>query len=66
MLSNLIGLFTVLLIFRILRLNNLKTSTLLLTLAFLYDIYWVFISPRMFGESVMAVVATQIDLPMKF
>ena len=58
MLSNIIGLFTVLLVFRILRLENLKISTLLLVLAFFYDIYWVFISPRLFGESVMAVVAT--------
>ena len=58
MLSNIIGLFTVLLVFRILRLENLKISTLLLVLAFFYDIYWVFISPSLFGESVMAVVAT--------
>jgi signal peptide peptidase-like protein 2B len=35
-------------------------------MAFFYDIFWVFISPIFFGTSVMASVATSIDLPMKF
>ena len=35
-------------------------------MAFLYDIFWVFYSHYFFGQSVMATVATSIDLPMKF
>lgn len=46
--------------------DNLRTGTILLLLAFCYDIFWVFLSPYLFGQSVMATVATQIDLPMKF
>lgn len=33
-------------------------ATFLLCLAFLYDIFWVFLSPELFGESVMVKVAT--------
>lgn len=36
----------------------LQVATFLLSLAFLYDIFWVFISPQLFGESVMVKVAT--------
>lgn len=46
--------------------DSFRTCTVLLILAFFYDIFWVFISPHFFGESVMATVATTIDLPMKF
>lgn len=35
-----------------------QVATFLLCLAFLYDIFWVFISPQLFGESVMVKVAT--------
>lgn len=66
MLSNLIALFMVLIIFRLLRIYNLKTASTLLIAAFFYDIYWVFFSSRIFGNSVMASVATKVDLPMKF
>ncbi|GLE01957.1 hypothetical protein PINS_up010795 [Pythium insidiosum] len=37
---------------------NLKVLTLLLTLAFAYDIFFVFLSPLVFGSSVMTDVAT--------
>ncbi|CAI5947156.1 unnamed protein product [Closterium sp. NIES-64] len=41
------------------RLPNIKVSTVLLSLAFFYDIFWVFISPLFFnGKSVMIEVAT--------
>jgi signal peptide peptidase-like protein 2B len=66
LLSNLIAYFVVITVFRGMRLNSLKVATLLLILAFIYDIWWVFFSPLLFGRSVMAVVATQVDLPMKF
>ncbi|CBJ48823.1 putative growth-on protein GRO10 [Ectocarpus siliculosus] len=40
------------------RLPSIKVATFLLCLAFLYDIFWVFLSPQLFGESVMVKVAT--------
>uniref|UniRef100_K3X0Z0 PA domain-containing protein n=1 Tax=Globisporangium ultimum (strain ATCC 200006 / CBS 805.95 / DAOM BR144) TaxID=431595 RepID=K3X0Z0_GLOUD len=40
------------------QLPNLKVATLLLSLAFIYDIFFVFISPAIFGSSVMEDVAT--------
>jgi signal peptide peptidase-like protein 2B len=36
-----------------LRIDSLKVATALLSLAFLYDIFWVFLSPYIFSESVM-------------
>ena len=40
---------------------------LLLSLLFIYDIFWVFISPYVFkeGKSVMIAVAMAYDLPNK-
>ncbi|CAD8146449.1 unnamed protein product [Paramecium pentaurelia] len=64
--NNLIAFLITLLMFKIIEIDSFKTSTLLLSLAFFYDIFWVFISPVFFGTSVMAQVATSIDLPMKF
>jgi len=43
----------------ILRLNSIKVATVLLVAVFLYDIFFVFISPLIFhGESIMVTVAT--------
>ncbi|KAL5711596.1 Signal peptide peptidase-like 3 [Ranunculus cassubicifolius] len=39
------------------RLPNIKVATVLLCCAFVYDIFWVFISPLFFTESVMIAVA---------
>ncbi|CAK9167730.1 unnamed protein product [Ilex paraguariensis] len=39
------------------RLNNIKVATVLLCCAFLYDIFWVFLSPLIFHNSVMIAVA---------
>ena len=53
---------------RVLRLPNIKISFVLLSLAFLYDIFWVFISPYFFSSSVMQTVAqggsTNESVPM--
>jgi signal peptide peptidase-like 2B len=46
-----------LMIQRTVRLPNIKVSTILLSLAFVYDIFWVFISPFLFTTSVMQEVA---------
>eukprot|EP01105_Mastigella_eilhardi_P005959 TRINITY_DN17612_c0_g1_i1.p1 TRINITY_DN17612_c0_g1~~TRINITY_DN17612_c0_g1_i1.p1 ORF type:complete len:379 (+),score=80.58 TRINITY_DN17612_c0_g1_i1:32-1138(+) len=39
------------------RLPNLKVSAVLLCLFFLYDVFWVFFSSQIFGQSVMVTVA---------
>ncbi|RZC67778.1 hypothetical protein C5167_011469 [Papaver somniferum] len=39
------------------RLPNIKVATVLLSCAFVYDIFWVFISPLIFNKSVMIAVA---------
>lgn len=39
-----------------------QVATVLLCVAFLYDIFWVFLSPYIFGESVMVKVATGGDI----
>lgn len=46
---------------RQLRLPNIKVSAVLLVSAFMYDIFWVFISPLFFSSSVMVTVATGGD-----
>jgi len=51
----------------LLKLPNLKIAVLLLSAFLLYDVFWVFISPYIFGESVMVAVATKMpvsSLPM--
>jgi len=45
----------------VVRLPNLKVASLLLSLAFLYDVFFVFISPYFFSSSVMISVATGGD-----
>lgn len=53
------------LVIKSVKLSSLKVAALLLILAFGYDIFWVFISKPIFGDSVMAAVATSVDLPIK-
>ncbi|KAL6077434.1 Signal peptide peptidase [Balamuthia mandrillaris] len=43
-----------------LRINNLKLATLILWMFFFYDIFWVFISPFIFKDSVMVSVARRM------
>merc|ERR1719356_1641185 len=43
---------------RTLRLPNIKVATVLLSVMFFFDIFWVFISPLLFKKSVMVEVAT--------
>ena len=47
------------------RLSSLKVASSLLTLAFFYDIFWVFISSSIFGKNVMVTVATGLNVPIK-
>lgn len=39
---------------KLIEVDSLRTATILLTLAFFYDIFWVFYSHIFFGESVMS------------
>jgi len=42
----------------IIRLNSIKVATILLVAAFIYDIFFVFITPLIFDKSIMITVAT--------
>eukprot|EP01017_Pseudomicrothorax_dubius_P035192 TRINITY_DN4897_c0_g1_i1.p1 TRINITY_DN4897_c0_g1~~TRINITY_DN4897_c0_g1_i1.p1 ORF type:complete len:341 (-),score=48.44 TRINITY_DN4897_c0_g1_i1:97-1119(-) len=64
-LNNIIGIGIVAMMIKVVRINSLKVAALLLSLAFFYDIFWVFGSTPIFGQSVMAYVATSVDLPIK-
>jgi signal peptide peptidase-like protein 2B len=57
-LQDLFGVAVLLMMQRSIRLPNIKISMTLLLCAFVYDIYWVFLSPLFFSESVMIKVAT--------
>ncbi|KAK1267650.1 Signal peptide peptidase-like 4 [Acorus gramineus] len=51
------GIALIVTVLQIVRVTNLKVGTVLLGCAFMYDIFWVFISKLWFHESVMIVVA---------
>lgn len=55
--QDILGITLIITVLQIVRLPNVKVSTVLLSCAFLYDIFWVFVSPKLFSESVMIVVA---------
>ncbi|KAL3649558.1 Signal peptide peptidase-like 4 [Castilleja foliolosa] len=55
--QDILGIALIITVLQIVRVPNLKVGTVLLGCAFLYDIFWVFISKYMFHKSVMIVVA---------
>ncbi|CAN6462451.1 unnamed protein product [Victoria cruziana] len=55
--QDILGIALIITVLQIVRLPNLKVATVLLGCAFLYDIFWVYLSPRWFNDSVMIVVA---------
>ncbi|KAF5734815.1 Signal peptide peptidase-like 2B [Tripterygium wilfordii] len=55
--QDVLGIALIITVLQIVRVPNLKVGTVLLGCAFLYDIFWVFISKKLFNESVMIVVA---------
>jgi len=57
-LQDLFGMCLCVLFLSVIRFSNMKVAALLLSMAFLYDIFFVFISPIFFSESVMVKVAT--------
>jgi signal peptide peptidase-like protein 2B len=57
-LQDLFGISLCFMFLRTIQIPDLKVASILLCLAFLYDIFFVFISPLIFGSSVMEDVAT--------
>lgn len=66
-LNNVLAIILAITFLKTIRLTTLMPGLLLLGLLFFYDIFWVFISPIFTsgGESVMVVVATGLDIPIK-
>jgi hypothetical protein len=63
-LCNAIALTMAVAILSFVRFPNAKVSTILLLVFFFYDIFWVFLSPYLFGKSVMVAVATQASMSL--
>ncbi|GAV83873.1 PA domain-containing protein/Peptidase_A22B domain-containing protein [Cephalotus follicularis] len=55
--QDILGIALIVTVLQIVHVPNLKVGTVLLGCAFLYDIFWVFVSKKLFHESVMIVVA---------
>ncbi|KAL8541176.1 hypothetical protein ACS0TY_002442 [Phlomoides rotata] len=55
--QDILGIALIISVLQIVRVPNLKVGTVLLSCAFLYDIFWVFVSKWWFHKSVMIVVA---------
>ncbi|KAK7358060.1 hypothetical protein VNO80_17359 [Phaseolus coccineus] len=55
--QDLLGICLMITVLQMARLPNIKVATVLLCCAFVYDIFWVFISPVIFQKSVMITVA---------
>ncbi|KDP28619.1 hypothetical protein JCGZ_14390 [Jatropha curcas] len=54
--QDILGIALIITVLQIVHVPNLKVGTVLLSCAFLYDIFWVFVSKLWFKESVMIVV----------
>ncbi|XP_038680173.1 signal peptide peptidase-like 2 isoform X2 [Tripterygium wilfordii] len=55
--QDILGICLMITVLQIARIPNIKVATVLLCCAFVYDIFWVFLSPLIFRESVMIAVA---------
>ncbi|XP_068645165.1 signal peptide peptidase-like 2 [Aristolochia californica] len=55
--QDVLGICLMITVLQMARLPNIKVAAVLLCCAFVYDIFWVFISPLIFHESVMIAVA---------
>ncbi|KAK1400553.1 signal peptide peptidase-like 3 [Heracleum sosnowskyi] len=55
--QDVLGIGLMITVLQLAQLPNIKVATALLSCAFCYDIFWVFISPALFGNSVMISVA---------
>ena len=64
-LNNILAISLIVFFLTTIRISSLMVNTVLLVLAFFYDIFWVFCSSAVFGSNVMVTVATQLDVPIK-
>jgi signal peptide peptidase-like protein 2B len=64
-LNNILAISLIIFFLTTIRISSLMVNTVLLVLAFFYDIFWVFCSSAVFGSNVMVTVATQLDVPIK-
>ncbi|CAK58251.1 unnamed protein product (macronuclear) [Paramecium tetraurelia] len=64
-LNNILAVSIIFFSFRILEFDSLKTGTIFMLLALLYDMFWIFVSPTIFGQSVIQNITTTIELPIK-
>ncbi|CAN6462563.1 unnamed protein product [Victoria cruziana] len=55
--QDILGISLMITVLQVARLPNIKVAAALLCCAFLYDIFWVFVSPVLFHQSVMIAVA---------
>ncbi|KAM7274866.1 hypothetical protein ACFE04_016732 [Oxalis oulophora] len=55
--QDVLGICMMITVLQLARLPNIKVATVLLSCAFVYDIFWVFLSPLIFHDSVMIAVA---------
>ncbi|KAL9397610.1 hypothetical protein Peur_011863 [Populus x canadensis] len=55
--QDILGICLMITVLQVARLPNIKVATVLLCCAFVYDIFWVFLSPIIFHQSVMIAVA---------
>ncbi|KAK8938288.1 Signal peptide peptidase-like 2 [Platanthera guangdongensis] len=55
--QDILGICLMITVLQMARLPNIKVASALLSCAFIYDVFWVFISPLIFHESVMIAVA---------
>lgn len=65
LLNNLMGVAFCVEAIKRMSLGNYKTSAILLTGLFAYDIFMVFGTEKVFGDSIMVAVATKLDGPIK-
>ncbi|KAF7828266.1 signal peptide peptidase-like 2 [Senna tora] len=55
--QDILGIALIITVLQIVHIPNLKVGTVLLSCALMYDLFWVFISQKVFNESVMIMVA---------
>ncbi|KAL4314616.1 hypothetical protein AHAS_Ahas15G0102900 [Arachis hypogaea] len=55
--QDILGIALIITVLQIVHVPNLKVGTVLLSCAFIYDLFWVFVSAKFFQQSVMIVVA---------
>ena len=66
-LNNILAISMCIIFLKTVRLNKLLPGVVLLSILFIYDIFWVFYSSKFTqgGQSVMVAVATKFDIPIK-